>query len=1189
MAFTAVAPGLCASGAVRKTETDLYFRDFKTSNSDISFNSINTLCEDSIGFIWVGTSDGLNRFDGTKFRTFRKEDLGLSSSYIVSLYQQGDRLWIGTDNGVAYYDYTLDSFEPFMQKSDKGTAIAGKATVICGDREGNVWFGVNEHGIFKYEPASGRLFNYFHGKGHRLPANVRAIYFGRDSECLLSLYFHNLYRADWTHERITPVTIDGDTSLFANDNILGLAAASDSTIYAVSVHKGLVEFKPDGKSRILSGEISAHEPQGMALGADGVIWLPTMNGLYRYSSTDGSVKLYNNEPSDRYSLSDSYILTAMEDRNGGIWCGTFSKGLSYSDPTANRFKRTRLLTAGSQRAAKVQSLEVDRRGNVWCATAYGGLQRTDAVTGITERIMPSVIPSETFDVCLSGDEVWVSALSGIFRINPETGDYRFYDRLSRNISFSENKHVGIRTTMSGDVLVLTTLGVFRYDSTSNSFVPFRGTGECYVTDMAEDDYGHLWFSTFAHGLICYDPEKQCIVSHWRYKPGEKRSLPTDKLQSVTVDNNGRVWATSFGAGIIRFDTDSTFTVFDRASLGEELATDVAYQVLQDKSGKMWATTSSGLLTFDPESNCAYTFRSRHGLLNEDFASTHGTVTHDGTIYLCSADGYISFRPQLLKHSDETPRLIINSLSINGQHITVKTKKSPLRQAIDTTGRISLAYDQTDIEFDISDLMFTGGHGYDVLTYRLRNYDKEWRKLPSDGRISFPRLQAGDYVLEFERLRQDSNGKMLSSIAHHPLQIHVAQIFYKTKWAWMLYAILAIAAISLLWQRIYRRRIRRAEERQRQAAKEQEIEAYNEKVAMISFVANRLRAPLALIRNPLTNILRSGAEGQLADDLMVISNGADKLSKVLADFAVFNNSTETADENDGADDTAGDTCPDEQPLPDADAKDDGNLTGTHRIMLIETAPDMFAEIKERLKSRHRVVVVRSAEVALELMQKNHVDLLVIPDKIKGQSAASLCETMAGRTDLQVVPVLVVSQSENRDAALYAVKAGAAQVITHPFTAVYVEACIDTLLRRNDDMRARPASMMVLPGGNLMQLSDADADFLKKLDAIVMENIGDSDFSNEQLAKLLCMSKSTLMRKMKGVLETTPKDYILDKRLALAAEMLKRPSCRVNEVCYAVGFNTPSYFAKCFKRAYGMLPSEYRDEGNADSGGEGLQPH
>lgn len=107
-AFIAAAPGLCAFGAIRKTEADLYFRNFTTSNSGLSFNSINTICEDSIGFVWIGSSDGLNRFDGTKFRTFHKEDLGLNSSYIVSLYQHGDRLWIGTDNGVAYYDYTLD-------------------------------------------------------------------------------------------------------------------------------------------------------------------------------------------------------------------------------------------------------------------------------------------------------------------------------------------------------------------------------------------------------------------------------------------------------------------------------------------------------------------------------------------------------------------------------------------------------------------------------------------------------------------------------------------------------------------------------------------------------------------------------------------------------------------------------------------------------------------------------------------------------------------------------------------------------------------------------------------------------------------------------------------------------------------------------------------------------------------------
>ena len=151
-----------------------------------------------------------------------------------------------------------------------------------------------------------------------------------------------------------------------------------------------------------------------------------------------------------------------------------------------------------------------------------------------------------------------------------------------------------------------------------------------------------------------------------------------------------------------------------------------------------------------------------------------------------------------------------------------------------------------------------------------------------------------------------------------------------------------------------------------------------------------------------------------------------------------------------------------------------------------------------------------------------------------------------------------------------------VVEKPCDAAYVEECVRAAVRRAGTGGAD--SMLLITGdGSVQPVSDEDVRFIKDLERVVAENIADADFDNEQLAAKMCMSKSTLIRRTKKALATTPKDYILKKRLAVAAEMLSKSSGRINEVCYAAGFNTPSYFAKCFRRVYGCLPSEYKGGG------------
>lgn len=1028
--FYSVVSEAGAADAYRAREKtpDYCFRHFTTSNSRLSFNGINCLAEDNIGFIWIGTSDGLNRYDGSQFTTFMKDELGLSSSFIVSLFYDNDRLWIGTDNGVAYYDYNLNRFIPFLTSSNKGTVIRGKITVITKDNNGNIWFAANEHGAFRYDKSSGHLYNYFIDSDHRLAANIRSIYFDDNNRCLLSLYFKNLYVADLVKERLTPVSVNNDPSWFANDNIINIQKASDSSIYVLSVNRGLTEIVHNGTGRTLTAEPVRYEPMGMKISPAGDIWIATSGGLFHYAREYDRLRVINHEPANSTSLTDNYLTCFMQDSRGGLWCGTFSSGLDYSSSLTDNFNRVFIKSGHTGQPAKVKSISIDIYGNIWLATDGAGLMRTDGTSGVTVRYRPDIIPEHTYDVCVVNKELWISASDGIYRIDTESGSCHHYDSDNSKAALWENKLIGIRSTSGSDVLILTTLGLYRYNRAHNSFDAFKGLDECYITDIAEDDYGDLWISTFAHGLIHYDTARQRIISAYHHNDADSMSLPTDKLLSVMIDNHGNVWASSFGAGILNINEMTGVKVYDRKYFGDILPSNVIYQILQDRSGKMWATTSCGLLSFERGKCNATIYHTHHGLLNEDFATARGTVGRDGTFYLCSADGYVSFKPQLLRATTDNHRLVITGFRINGERIEAGDRSSILERSIDITNTIRLNHKQNDIEFTLSDISFSDIGGMNGLFYRLNGSEREWRPIPADGVLSFPNMTPGDYTLEFCRILSDSVSSTSIKPLHAPVSIHMSEVFYKTTFAQAAYILISLILISIIWQVIYQRRMKRAETIRQHQLKEQEMKAYNEKIDMISYIANSLRTPLALIRNPLTNILRTGVDGQLADDFMVIRNGTERLSKVLAEFTALND--------------------------------------PH-----ENQSNMESENSEE----------------------------------------------------ESVPV------------------------------------------------------MILPGGgNIIKLTDADAEFIKKLDEIVMENIGDPDLSNTILAHQLCMSKSTLVRKIKNLLNTTPKDYVLARRLALAAEMLKNPSCRVNEVCYAVGFNTPSYFTKCFKKAYGMLPSEYRLE-------------
>lgn len=247
-----------------------------------------------------------------------------------------------------------------------------------------------------------------------------------------------------------------------------------------------------------------------------------------------------------------------------------------------------------------------------------------------------------------------------------------------------------------------------------------------------------------------------------------------------------------------------------------------------------------------------------------------------------------------------------------------------------------------------------------------------------------------------------------------------------------------------------------------------------------------------------------------------------------------------------------------------------------VLVVEDNAELLAYIKKTLRLDYSVIISPSAEKGLELLKHNRVDIILTDIALEGMSGVEFCSKVRNDVDLSHIPIIVLSAISSVETKIKCMENGASMYIEKPFSMDYLQACIKGVLDRRETLRR------VYREGNRsidisqFNLPDRDEEFIRRLDLSIMENLGDPDFSNKELEKALFMSHSTLNRKLKALLGTTPNDYIRTKRLSVAADMLSKGNVRVSEVCYAVGFSSPSYFAKCFKNVYGCLPMEYQKD-------------
>lgn len=1296
-----------------------YFNHYTSTNSGLLYNSVNEIIQDKKGFIWFGTSSGLSRFDGTRFRNYSKEDLGLKSAYIIALCTDDEgNVWVGTDQGVAVYNARKDSFKPFRKKSNIGTVIDNKTNVICKGPDGAIWMSVNNQGLFLYEPTSGELTNFFVENTQQvLPVNIRTVHVDSNNGLWISLYYNTLFYVKKELLIESPLRYDWESELFFhNDDVVAVESkfGDCNIMYVASVAKGLCEVNVENKTvRVLVPSSLGFTPESLFLDGDRSIWMATTNGVYIYDFLTKSVQKLSQKEHDRFSISDNHVFAIYRDSSNGLWIGTNIGGVSYSGGFQRNFEKYYSIDDLSLGDCLVRGFAEDKSGRIWVTTEKEGLLLYDTRERTLERYSNEQIPRTLFAACYADDMLWLGSLKGLYKLDTHTGAVRVYETLQHSTKMLDSRIYAIFQTTSGDILVGTMLGLFRYDKAADAFDPIKGFEGFFITGIDEDSEGILWVSTYANGLISYDLHQKKMLGFYANDPDNPNSMSSNKLFSVLVGSKENIWATSFGGGFYSLHRTTKHLEIYNVAHNDFLSTDIYFNVIEDDNGKIWVTSDKGLLSLNLSTSEIRKFSVYDGLLNNEFKNC-GIKTADGDLYFGSNSGFIRFNPNRFIVNTQTPNLVITDLIIGDDIVTTSTKNSPLSDwNIDESKEITLSPKQNSFGFNFAILNSSSPGSYTILC-RLEGYDADWRHVAAKNDVFYHNVPAGKYVLKVK----SSNGYEMENVHRPDLIITVKEEFYKSAAAFILYMLFLLLLSVGIFAIVYRRALLKEKRKREEYEQQKKAELYEEKLSFFSHIVHEIKSPLTVIRTPLHNIISSeNLTITNQEDLAIIRNSTeylDGLVKQLLDFvrvekyrytldcklidiieclgflsfnfgeiakaknikltftcnpeSIYINADEAAiykiinnlldnavkyaesyikisavaqDEsvvitinNDGpiitteqraeifkpfvqyskdkqlhsqsfgiglalsknlvemhsgslilSDDISTTfilTLPkvvlEKEPVQEdnEDTITDTPLTDIllPLLLLVEDNTDLSEYLKRKLSPYYRILISHTGEKAYSLLQDHEVDIIIADIALPGMNGVELCRTIASNFDLSHIPVIVTSSISATETKIASMKAGASIYIEKPFSLEYLQTCIKSILEKRAKLKEAYQDPSSKINPHQFNLRTVDEEFLKKLDEIILENIEDSSFSSKQIEEALFLSRSTLIRKVKSLLDTTPNDYLRFKRLSVAAELLTQGNHRISTVCYAVGFNSPSYFAKCFKDQFGMLPTEYQ---------------
>ena len=908
---------LALSLQVLAQREDIQFKKLDINNG-LSSNQINTIFKDSRGYLWIGTLNGLNRYDGYSCRIFRKtnEKRGsIINNNINQIFEDyRNRLFIITGAGLSIFDPVKEQFTDDDSIFHKNIEIP--TTNILGiftDKMNNLWFYNQNTGIYKYDP---KIDSVSHlgietpDQTGLSPNTINGVTIGRDGN--FWIINQNLIIEKFDPKQFKVTARFNEISSFAKPSESNYRIFSDSGgdlwVYSRNEHEGLFRFNPvtrqvtEYNAESSSSRISNNIIASVIEDKSGNIWVGTDHGgLNIINKNTGQVQVFQNDPGEKNSLTQNSITCIYRDNNDIIWIGTYKKGISYYHPSLFKFST---YTQHPFRKnwldyEDVNTFAEDKQGNLWIGTNGGGLIYFDRMknTFKTYKHNPSDKNSLSSDVIV---DVCMDHLGGLW-IGTYMGGLDYYDghKFTRFINDPSNSnsisHNSIWSIFedSDHQLWIGTLGsgLDRYDRSMNRFIHYRAGAlnsvqSNYIMAISENTDKNIWIAT-ANGVELLDKATGRFIQF--YNNPDTNSLSSNSTLDIYCDHRGWVWiATREGLNMYNPKTQEFTLLTEDNGLPE----DNVLTILEDNSGNMWLGTSQGLcnliLTFDENKKLSFSTRNyneKDGLPGKEFNEHAALKTHEGELIFGGADGFSIFNPENLTSSFLIPPVVFTGFEVQNKPVETEqviNKRVLLSKSLNYISQINLKYFEKTFSVSFAALNFINPEKT-FYHYKMEGFNTDWMTAtPSARKITYTNLHPGEYIFRVYASDYDNSVKSKEITLH----INVLPPFWKTKWAFSLYLIITLLIIFYSIQMIIKRERNKflIQQERMQTARVHEMDMM--KLKFFTNISHEFRTPLTLILSPLERIIRSTENNANREQLRLIQRNAKRLLNLVNQLLDF---------------------------------------------------------------------------------------------------------------------------------------------------------------------------------------------------------------------------------------------------------------------------------------------------------------
>lgn len=866
-----------------------------SSKNGLPQNSVLAIFQDNTGFIWMGTDDGLARFDGYQFQVFRHQpgnSATIHNNVIRGIIADPlGHIWIGTEGGgISIYNpknesfYNLATLAPNLEELS-----SAKISSLLIDDQNRIWVGTNGNGLFKISLDFSDL-----GSPEYYGENLILQNIGKSNSGLLDDKIWNLYQD--SSDNLWIGTLEGGVYTFSltqnevkkvdlNKNGIPVSAVksfyqdTQGNFWIGSEKQGLF-YRPAGQQvfqpYLLPEKRKNFQQEELNVTSiredlQGQLWIGTLGrGLFIIKPLTNEVFHFEDDPSDPYSLNGNSVYTQFRDRAGNFWLGMYSgEGLNKVSPSQQQFEHFRYdpdLQKGLS-GKMVKSILKDQSGNLWIGLFNGGL-----------NLLPA--NSSRFQYFTAGGNGLLShnhvqsifqRFSGEIWIGTDGGGITTYNPFSNKVSYlknnpndanslSKNEVWAMVEDKSGKVWIGTANGggLNQYDPKTGDFRHFfhqpNHPNSILFNDVRAllvDSKNNLWVGTYGGGLSKMDLSNEQF-HHYAHTPGGKPVLSHPIVTSILEDKKGFIWIGTFGGGLNRINplTDSIQVFREK----DGLPSDIVKAILEDDQGQLWISTVNGLSALDPSSLTFRNYREEDGLQSDEFNLGSAFKDVDGKLFFGGINGFNAFFPDRIEPYPIPKAPVLTGLKVLNQKVAPGQEwddKIFLNKSITFTESIEFESSQNSFEFEFSSLEYLSQEKIQY-EYQLIGYDSDWIKTDAQRRFAnYANLPPGTYQFRIRALYEgDTHFSPVREI-----EVVVLPPWFKSTPAYWIYFIFLLGVAYAIKSFVSWRIKLRNDLRFERLEKEKQEELSQLKLRFFTNISHELRTPLMLIKSPLEQLVQ----------------------------------------------------------------------------------------------------------------------------------------------------------------------------------------------------------------------------------------------------------------------------------------------------------------------------------------------